>query len=553
MCGIAGFISFSDFLFDYTDVITKMTNTLAHRGPDDSGIFIDTDLKTALGQTRLSIIDLSSAGHQPMLESNFLALSFNGEIYNFMELREKLIARGYTFASKTDTEVILKSYCEWGDECFNKFEGMWAIALLDRKNGKLLLSRDRAGEKPLYIFSMANDIVFGSEVKSLLRHPAVDRIVDDYAVDLFFQLQYIPAPYTIYKHIQQIMPGTIVSISLSTREITTKDYWQLSSRNRQGRAINIDNEVIRYKSLFENSIRKRLIADVPLGVFLSGGIDSSLVTCAACSVNTNKVKTFTIGFPEKKFDESGHAKTIADFLGTQHTAWQLTYKEMEQALDHYFDCYDMPFADESAIPTMLLSKMTRQYVTVALGGDGGDELFGGYNRYQKMLVYQQMCKIPFFLRFGLGSFLQYMPKIHSSRNIARLLLLKDISQVYPYITGVFKHDELKSILKRSSKILFLERKLLNDTSRGMGNKLMSVDFSTYLPDLVLTKVDRASMYHGLEVRAPFLDTSLIEYAMSIDGYYKIGKTEKCYRKNFLRFTEFLHQLLTVLKWALVRH
>jgi len=533
MCGIAGFISFKDFPSNAETIISNMTQSLKHRGPDDFGIYIDKKWKTALGHTRLSIIDLSNLGHQPMMENDSLVVCFNGEIYNFIELKNLLVKKGYNFFSKSDTEVILKSYIEWDTNCFEKFEGMWAIALLDRRKGKLILSRDRAGEKPLYFYRNEHIIAFASEVKALLCHPQIEKKVDKEACELFFQLQYIPSPKTIYKNISQILPSHNVIVSLLSNKVLLEKYWNVQNDKSKKIINKIEGNILdEYKFLLEESVKKRLISDVPVGIFLSGGIDSSLITCGSVAIGHNPIKTFTIGFTDKKYDETYYAKKVSNILGTEHNEWILTQKEMFEAIEEYENCYDMPFADESAIPVILLSKMTKEHVKVALGGDGGDELFGGYSRYQRMLLYKKFDSLPFSFKLFLKTIFKKMPN-EKIKKITNILECKDIADIYSYIIGVFKFYELESLFVKRAVPLYIKSIFNEIDIKDFGNKLTLLDFFTYLPDLVLTKVDRASMHFGLEVRAPFLDSQLIRFSRKINGKLKIGKNRKAFSRALL--------------------
>ena len=381
MCGIAGFVDFKKLTNE--SVLRNMTDALVHRGPDDAGYEIyDLDrVAVGFGQRRLSILDLSSSGHQPMHFGNY-TVNYNGEIYNFREVRQQLEQHGYSFSSESDTEVILKAYDKWGINMVDHFNGMFAIALLDRKLQRLYLVRDRAGVKPLHIYSKDNLILFASELKAFHHHPQFQKEIDVNSLALYLQYSYIPAPYSIFEHTQKLLPGHWLSIDLQSGQHALQSYWEISSFYNSPHLSLSDEVAIREtEERLKKAYNYRMVADVPVGVFLSGGYDSSSVAALLQADRTEKLKTFTIGFQESNFNEAPEAKKIAAFLGTDHTEWYVSAKDAAAVLPQLPEIYDEPFADNSCVPTVLVSQLASKHVKVALSADGGDEIFGGYNKF----------------------------------------------------------------------------------------------------------------------------------------------------------------------------
>ena len=394
MCGIAGFIDFNKK--SNQELLVNMTDTLEHRGPDDKGYKIWNTEKAAIGfgHRRLSIIDLSPLGHQPMYSKNGRwSIVFNGEIYNYKEIQTELIQIGYEFASNSDTEVILNAFDCWGKQAVHKFIGMFAFALYDMKEQKIHIYRDRAGVKPVYYYWKDNLFLFASELKAFHQHPNFHKDIDVDAVALYFSYTYIPAPYTIFKDTHKLIPGHFLTIDLDSQKITTEKYWDVYDYYAKP-ALKISKEEAKEetKNLLKSACEYRMVADVPVGVFLSGGYDSSIVTALLQQDRTEKIKTYTIGYADKRFNEATYAKEVATLLGTDHTEY---YCPVQDAVDilltqpHY---YDEPFWDSSAIPTTIVSKLARQSVTVALSADGGDEIFAGYHRYDFIVRQQKYLK-----------------------------------------------------------------------------------------------------------------------------------------------------------------
>jgi len=540
-----------DFCWD--ECLQKMITSLFHRGPDDEGTWIDRKYGIALGHRRLSILDLSSAGHQPMhSKSGRYVIVFNGEIYNHKQIREELEElSGCQWAGHSDTEVILSSVEEWGLEgALKRFIGMFAIALWDRKEHVLTIVRDRLGEKPLYYGWIGNTFLFASELKAFRAYPHWQRVINRDALNLFMRYNYVPAPYSIYKGIYKLLPGTIAKVRISDKNVVPVSYWSAKEVAEFGIAhpfVGNETEAIeQLDGLLRSAIARQMIADVPVGAFLSGGIDSSTVV-ALMQVQSNKpVKTFTIGFNESGYNEAEYAKRVARHLGTEHTELYISPKEAMAVIPKLPTLYDEPFSDSSQIPIFLISQMARQHVAVILTGDGGDELFGGYNRY--------------FLWPKIWNIIKIIPRT------LRSLFSKVITTVSPhridYITEVFLsviHNGLKAgrtgdklhklaeiINKDSTESLSLYKEILStwkspslvvldsqEPSTIVTDKsqwadlddfilqMMYLDTITYLSDDILVKVDRAAMGVSLETRVPFLDHNVFEFAWKLPLSLKI--------------------------------
>jgi len=523
MCGICGWIAFKGPLDE--GILEKMRDSLIHRGPDDRGdviLFSKNKWEIGLAHRRLSIIDLSSLGRQPMAnEDNTIYLVYNGEIYNFIDLREELIKRGHRFRSKTDSEVIIHSYEEWGEECFKKFNGMFAIALWDGRKDTLILARDRMGKKPLYYFECPQGFLFASELKALLLHPYIKKEINPEGLVKYLLYDYLLPPHSIIKGVKKLKPSQILKLEPSG-EIKTYFFWDIPSPEK----LEISDEEIEKKiiELLLKATERRLISDVPLGVFLSGGIDSSSIVAMMAEILPPKeIKTFSIGFEEKSFDESPYSDLIAKKFGTDHYSEKFTIKKAIETLPEVLQFLDEPFADPSILPTYMLSKITRKRVTVALGGDGGDELFAGYPTFQAMrlsLIYE---KIPSFLRKGIiENAVKALPV--STKDMSFDFKAKQFIKGIPYPPPVrnqiwlsgFSPDEIRECLEDEIlKEVDLEAPFSEIEEMGKGLPLMDrmiyIYKRTYLAEDILMKVDRASMAVSLEVRAPYLDKDFVEF------------------------------------------
>jgi asparagine synthase (glutamine-hydrolysing) len=543
MCGVVGFITSKNLVTPA--LITGMASALVHRGPDDSGYWLDQSLGVALGHRRLSIVDLSPAGHQPMQSRDGrYVLAFNGEVYNFQELRQELeSARGreaIPWRGHSDTEVMLEAFDAWGFEAaLAKFAGMFALALWDREERTLHLARDRMGEKPLYYGQIAGSFVFGSELKALRVFPGSDLAIDRRALASFMQFQYIPAPRSIYRGIHKLEAGAFLSVRVTqTGALTWSSplrFWSIDAEGARESRTAIDEQslVEELHVLLRDSVRRQMISDVPLGAFLSGGIDSSMIVALMQAQCSRPVRTFTIGFLEEGFNEARHAKAVAKHLGTDHTEFYVTPNEAAAVIPKLPQIYDEPFADSSQIPTFLVSRLTRQHVTVSLSGDGGDELFAGYSRYVfGEALWNRMRWFPRWVRWGTSKVLQGP----SARSWDRLLGWAIPSRLRSSVSGHRVH-RLAEVLRCSDfddmyvRLVSLgahaDSIVLDATPRSTGdrfesgedstclNRMRRFDIAHYLPDDLLVKVDRASMSVSLESRAPMLDHRLVEFAWKL--------------------------------------
>jgi len=532
MCGIAGFLTTHYAADTHESVLRSMTDSLTHRGPDSSGIWINGQNGVGLGHRRLAIIDLSPAGAQPMTSRNGdMVIAFNGEIYNFIEIRGELKALGHTFRGDSDTEVLLAAIAQWGVEAaIHRCIGMFALALWDRSTQTLTLVRDRLGIKPLYYGWAANDFIFGSELKALRQHPGFNTAVDRNALSTFFRHNYIPGEASIYQNVRKLRPGHILSIRAG-EEPKVKQYWSAAdqwSHGEQSMFSGGANEAVHaLESLLTDSISKRLVADVPIGCFLSGGIDSTLVTALMQSISSDPIHTFTIGFEDPKYNEADTAREIAAHLGTKHTELYVTQDEMKATLPELAKCWDEPFADPSQIPTYCLSHFTRKHVTVSLSGDGGDELFCGYDRYFiTNKLWKTLHLIPAPLRKLMASAGKKLPiefynllGSYGSKAHWRLdgLSSDTPEALYRFLLSHNKKPDKFVRNGKESSTPYSSPVLCHDNFHQMALS----DILAYLPDDILTKVDRASMAASLEARVPLLDHRVVEFAGQLPTSLKV--------------------------------
>lgn len=557
MCGIAGYFEpQANRTREVAHTIaTRMAETLEHRGPDDSGVWIDERAGIAFGHRRLSILDLSAQGHQPMVShSGRYVLVFNGEIYNFRELREELdTCCRPPFRSNSDTEVMLAAFDRWGlDPALRKFNGMFAFALWDRELRTLTLARDRAGEKPLYYGWAGQSFLFGSELKALRAHPAFRATIDRNSATLFMRYSYVPAPYSIYEGIWKLLPATSVQIRDAGERPEPQPYWSLGEAVEAGVRSSVDlsddEAVERLDSLLSSAVALRMVADVPLGAFLSGGIDSSTVVALMQKHSARPIRTFTIGFLETGFNEAEYAKKVAAHLGCDHTELYVTPAEAIRIVPELPTRYDEPFADSSQIPTYLVSRLARQQVTVSLSGDGGDELFGGYTRYlwaealwrrmeyfprgMRVAASRLLFGIPFHVwdrvlqttnRFFPRSMRQSLPA-DKVQKIAGILPATTPEALYRALVSQWQ-DPASVVIAGSEPATLLTEPARWPNIPDFTNRMMFFDASTYLPDDILVKLDRASMAVSLESRVPMLDHRVIEFAWTLPRKAKIRGTE----------------------------
>ena len=544
MCGIVGFSSIRQFQ-SLRESLSEATSCLAHRGPDDSGLFFDERCGVGLGHRRLSVIDLSRAGQQPMAnDDGSVHIIYNGEVYNFREIRESLEAQGHVFRSETDTEVILKAYLQWGIECLEKFVGMFSLAIWDSRKQCLYLARDRLGIKPLFYYFRDGNLLFASELKALMAFKSFNRDIDPDSIPLFLHYQYVPGPRTIFENTQKLLPGNYLLYDGQT--LSTHTYWRPPDCLEADKHADIDEEdrLRQLDKLITEAVSARLISDVPLGALLSGGIDSSIVVALMQKVSTSPVRTFSIGFNEEGYNEAPWAAKVANHLGTDHTELYVTPQEAMKVIPNLPEIYDEPFADSSAIPTFLVCSLARSHVTVALSGDGGDEQFAGYVRYwttqamahgfQRLLLpvrkslanilgaipagFVERCYLPWrrFLpqRFRVANFSDKWQKL------IYLMRQTEIPDLYRMTICLWSEDELGRILKKNLPESQYEQTFRDTVEMSLLSRLMRVDQNTYLPDAMLTKVDRASMAVSLEVRVPLLDHRVVEYTATLSDSLK---------------------------------
>lgn len=551
MCGIAGFIDFSGK--SDQRVLKNMTDAIVHRGPDGEGqwtwssdefrVQSADNVSIGLGHRRLAIIDLSPGGAQPMHREN-LHITFNGEIYNFQEIKDELIGLGHTFQSHSDTEVILEAYRAWGISCLQRFIGMFAFTLFDEEKQEVYLVRDRAGVKPLFVYHKNDLLLFGSELKSFLAHPGFEKNLDLNTVAAFIQFGHVPTPHCIYKDCFKVKPGTYLKVNLSNKELEEHTYWSSSACYDKPK-LNLSEAEAKEqtKSLLKSAFDYRMVSDVPVGVFLSGGYDSTGVTALLAESNPNQLKTYTISVPDIGLNEAAYAKETAQILGTKHQELECSYQEALDLIPTLPHFYDEPFADSSAIPSMLLSKWVKNEVTVALSADGGDELFAGYNRYDYLMKFGNgLNYIPSFLRKTLAYGMDKIPA-------TSIPVLKDkynFPNRYEKTKEILKNPSAEAIMLQLSRQyddvqiqdLFLRpvKSLPNLYSAADLNSeyftalstMQAIDYRTYLVDDILQKVDRATMSASLEGREPFLDHRILEFVAQLPDELKYKKGIKKY-------------------------
>ncbi len=521
MCGICGYIADRP---EKEEVLINMNNALAHRGPDDHGeetYVISEGRYVGFAQRRLSILDLSAKGHQPMHSANKrVSVIFNGEIYNFRELKKEI--GEYSYCSECDTEVILAAYLKWGIDFVNKINGMFAIALLDRKDDVIYLIRDRIGKKPLYYYQDEfQNIVFASELKAICQSTFFRQEIDQDVIGRFLYRMYISAPDTIYKNTYKLEAGTVLKIA--GRRIEKFKYWDVAEqykKQQQEQVKDYEEAKKELKNLLQKSIARRMVADVPIGAFLSGGYDSSLICALARELLDRPLKTFSIGFYDEKYNEAPYAKAVSDILGTEHTELYIAEKDLLEMLDSIPRYYDEPFADPSQIPTMIISQLAKEQVSVVLSGDGGDELFGGYNIYT---VLQEAYRKRYFGRmlFALGK-LPYVKETAwwKRRSLVERIISDDNDPESKTQAGINHFIEvINALLPDRRNNLYYEIESHYPEKRYDIVRML-LDMDTYLPEDILTKVDRASMRYALECRCPFLDKEVMEYSFRLPVNHK---------------------------------
>lgn len=553
MCGIAGFIDFHKK--STKSNIQSMIEPLNHRGPDGEGVslFKSKNAIIGFGHKRLSIIDLSQAGKQPMA-LNHLHITYNGEIYNYQEIKNELLELGHHFNGESDTEMILHAYTEWGIKAVERFIGMFAIALFDEKKQEVVFIRDRAGVKPLFYYQKNDLILFSSELKSFHEHPEFEKKLDLNAVAAYMQYGNVPTPHCIFKNCGKIKPGHYLKINLENKSQQEIQYWNVYDFYNQPKLnLSFPEAKIQTKELLKSAFNYRMVADVPVGVFLSGGYDSTTVSSLIQAESTARLKTFTIGVPDIGLNEAPYARDIAKHLGTDHTEINCTEQEAIEMIKDLPFFYDEPFADSSAIPTTLVSKAARKDVTVALSADGGDEIFGGYNRYDFMHRYgKTLNSIPKAVRKILVGAMgnissEKIPVLKDKYNFHnRYEKLKTVlndpseKEIMLSLSQQFNDEQMKSVMKSeftSLPTMFQSKEMLEDFKSPL-SYMMAIDFQTYMLDDILQKVDRATMTNSLEGREPMLDHRILEFAAQLPDEYKYQNGIK---KRILR--EITHEYI----------
>lgn len=550
MCGIVGYWNIADSSVGFNEDLNQAIILLHQRGPDDSGIWFN-DKGVGLGHARLAILDLSQHGHQPMLsDDGRYVMVFNGEVYNFREICQELEDKGFRFHGSGDSEVVLAAFQEWGVDCVRRFIGMFAFAIWDNQDNKLFLFRDRVGVKPLYYAWDGKFFWFGSELKALRAFKYWTPEINRQALGEFFQYGYIAAPRTIYKHVYKLLPGHWLELSRYVFKPSIHCYWSLSDIVAQGKLSGSEDELAdRMEELIISAFNYRMVADVPVGVFLSGGIDSSIVTAILQKHSGQQIHTYTIGFREAGYNESVWAKKVADYLGTKHTEYILELNKAHEIIPKLPQIYDEPFGDSSCIPTLMVSRLARQEVKVALSADGGDELFGGYTRYILNPVrFTTIMAKPRWLRWLGSKGLSALPISSMARGLSLFSILGSelpskllrkmikLKSILPNVTtsDVFRASEAHFMPSEVNQLIGDyedPRQWVEAYSGNFEEQMMQWDFYYYLPDDIMTKVDRSTMAMSLEGREPLLDHRLIEFAFRLPFYLRIGKSGQ---KHLLR-------------------
>ena len=567
MCGFAGFVSFQKAGRDSVSELKAMGSGIAHRGPDDSGMLVESKYNLGISHKRLSILDLSRAGQQPMESAcGRYVVAYNGEIYNYKALRNELVALGHVFNSDTDTEVLLCLIQEMGlSRALSKLVGMFAFVILDRKKECLHLVRDRIGEKPVYYGWQKKTFLFGSELKALRRHSQWEGIIDSAALGEMLELSYIPAPKTIFENVHKVEPGQVVTIFLHSKnhgQVKKEKWWSYEqyrlTQSQEFASLNHGDILKLWEDEFSTVIADTKISDVPLGAFLSGGIDSALVTAFLQEASNTPVRTFSIGFSDQDYDESHAAEQVATYLGTDHQSLIVSQQEVFDVLPALPQIYDEPFADSSQILAVLISQFARTRVSVALSGDGGDEMFAGYNRYKWAHVVgrlssirpKQVRRLGAMLASGFDKVIRHLQASPFRRGVPKEINLVQFARQIKKVSDAMQCDDMIHIYRALTREVGAMRLLENPPDElleighervsriSQENRLLPEQFNMedivgYLPDDILVKVDRASMASGLEVRAPFLDHRVVEFSAKLGWNQKMvgGETKKLLRES----------------------
>lgn len=539
MCGISGFIDFKKR--STRETLVKMTDSLTHRGPDSSGyqVFESTNLSIGLGHRRLSVIDLSQGGAQPMSFHN-KHIVFNGEIYNYREIKKELEGFGRSFKSNSDTEVLLQAYDQWGTDCFSKLAGMFAFVIFDEQANEVICVRDRVGVKPFFYYLDDGICLFASELKAFHEHSQFKKQLDHDSVAAFIQLGFVPSPKTIFKRCSKLQPAHYLIYDLTNKNTKLEKYWDVESAYLKPKLdLSPEEAILELESKLLNAFQLRLISDVPIGIFLSGGYDSALLTALLQSKTNTKLNTYTVSVPDIGLNEGPFAKKIAQTLGTVHHEFECTQKQALELLADLPTYFDEPLGDSSALPTSLLCKIVRKESKVILSADGGDELFAGYNRYDVLMKYSSLLNFKagiankagmFFVRnFFSGGADIYSGKYTRGQKMMSMMKDPSVDNIVEQLNIVYTADQLKQVFHPNFQ--FTSPKYHHPKGQKQDSALsymMCADLKTYLPDDILQKVDRASMAYGLEAREPYLDHRLIEFAAQLPDDMKYHKGVKKY-------------------------
>jgi asparagine synthase (glutamine-hydrolysing) len=531
MCGIVGYAGVAGAL--KLDLLSSMRDTIAHRGPDASGLWSTPDGSVVFGHRRLAILDLSAAGAQPMENSSRTsAVVYNGEIYNHEELRRELAAGGARFTGHSDTEVLLAAYDKWGEDCLDRLRGMFAFAIYDKKRNSLFMARDRAGEKPLYWAEHRGGIVFASELKALMADSEFPRRLSAEGLGYYLTFGYVPGDRCILEGVHKLMPAHSMSWSLTAGRATVRRYWDIPAAEANADAT-VEGLTDELQGLLTSAVREQLVADVPLAVLLSGGVDSSVITAIAARVSSSPVRTFTVTLPKHpRLDERRYARSVSEYLGTDHEELPLDESSVD-LIEALAAQYDEPIADSSMIPTYLLARSVSRHCKVVLGGDGGDELFGGYLAYQTALRRERhQRKLPHWTRSFVASVARRTMQVGQRGRNALMALDGDVADGIAQSAVWTDYGDLASLSswlapRLSEATPKAWRRSLVNSERGLPGAAMATDFRSYLPDDILVKVDRASMLCSLEVRAPFLDQRVVEFAYrSVPNHLRVSLNER---------------------------
>ncbi len=553
MCGISGFIDWGKNT--QLPLLKEMNSTLYHRGPDsgEEELYDFNDFNVGFGHKRLAILDVSENGKQPMHYKD-LSITYNGEVYNFNEIKTKLQKLGHSFVGHSDTEVILHAYEEWGEDCLTHFIGMFAFVILNKEKKTLFAARDRAGVKPFFYYVKGDLFLFASELKPFHKHPSFDKKINLQAVSSFMQYGNVPSNQCIFENTHKLLPGHFLTMDLESKKIDSKQYWNVyDAYNREKIILPFEEAKKETEKIIQSACDYRMVSDVPVGVFLSGGYDSACVTALLQKERTEKLKTFTIGVPDIGLNEAPYAKDVAKHLGTDHTEIYCTEKEAIDLIPDLPYYYDEPFADSSALPTTLVCKLARKDVTVALSADAGDEIFAGYNRYDYLMRYgKKMQQIPGFARKIAAGMMDNIPsnalpflrnKYNFHNRYEKLKnILKDPSseRIMLSLSEQFTDNQLNDLLQfevEKGDTAYTSRELKEDFFSPL-SYMMAIDYQTYLVDDILQKVDRAAMTVSLEGREPFLDHRVIEWAATLPNNYKYKDGDK---KHIIK--EIVHQYI----------